>query len=207
MSEQPPAGFDRAIAEFYSRAPEEDRLTQGGSLLEAARTRELLEEMAPPPPGVILDVGGGAGAYSFWLAARGYQVHLVDASPRLIEEARRRAPQHSRLASCTVGDARAVDFPDRTADIVLLFGPLYHLTEAADRRRALEEAHRVLQSGGWLFAAVISRWASALDGLVRNLLQDPAFAAIVRRDIDEGQHRNPTARMDYFTTAYFHRPE
>ena len=59
----------------------------------------------------------------------------------------------------------------------------------------------------WLFAAAISRWASALDGLARNLLNDPQFAGIVRRDIDEGQHLNPTGRLEYFTTAYFHRPE
>ena len=38
------------------------------------------------------------------------------------------------------------------------------------------------------------------------LFQDPRFAAIVRRDLEDGQHRNPTDRLDYFTTAYFHRP-
>ena len=53
----------------------------------------------------------------------------------------------------------------------------------------------------------ISRWASALDGLSRDLFQDPRFVAIVERDLREGQHRNPTERLDYFTTAYFHRPE
>jgi SAM-dependent methyltransferase len=106
-----------------------------------------------------------------------------------------------------VGDARALDFPDRSADIVLLLGPLYHLTEATGRARALREAHRVLKPGGRLFAAGISRWASALDGLCRDLLQDPRFAAIVARDLADGQHRNPTERLDYFTTAYFHRPD
>ena len=38
------------------------------------------------------------------------------------------------------------------------------------------------------------------------LFQDPRFAAIVRRELEDGQHRNPTDRLDYFTTAYFHRP-
>jgi SAM-dependent methyltransferase len=91
--------------------------------------------------------------------------------------------------------------------MVLLLGPLYHLTSAADRGRALVEAGRVLRPGGRLLAAGISRWASALDGLVRDLLQDPAFAAIVERDVRDGQHRNTTGRIDYFTTAYFHRPQ
>jgi hypothetical protein len=42
---------------------------------------------------------------------------------------------------------------------------------------------------------------------LRDLFQDPAFAAIVEDDVRDGQHRNPTGRLDYFTTAYFHRPE
>lgn len=176
-------------------------------MLEAARTRQLIEELAPAPPGVVLDIGGAAGAYSYWLAGRGYTVHLIDASPRLVAEAQRRAAAGSALASYRVGDARALEFADGTANIVLLLGPLYHLTEAGARARALAEARRVLIPGGWLFAAVISRWASALDGLARDLFQDPRFAAIVRQDLDDGQHRNPTDRLDYFTSAYFHRPD
>jgi ubiquinone/menaquinone biosynthesis C-methylase UbiE len=172
------------------------------------RTRELIERHAPPPPATVLDIGGAAGAYAFWLADAGYTVHLLDAAPRLVAEAERQSAGHPRpLASCRVGDARSLDFPDRIADIVLLLGPFYHLTEAADRARALREARRVLQPGGRLFAAAISRWASSLDGLSRDLFQDPRFAAIVEQDLGSGQHRNPTDRLDYFTTAYFHRPD
>jgi hypothetical protein len=65
----------------------------------------------------------------------------------------------------------------------------------------------VLKPGGRLFAAAISRYASALDGLARNLLDDPEFERIVERDLQDGQHRNPTERLDYFTTAYFHHPD
>lgn len=208
MSEQPPPELDPTIAEFYARAPEESRLEQGAFLLEALRTREVIERHARRPPATVLDVGGAAGAYALWLVDAGYTVHLVDAVPRLVAEAQRRSAARSRpLASCRVGDARALDFPDRSADIVLLLGPLYHLAEAADRARALSEARRVLKPGGQLFAAAISRWASALDGLSRDLFQDPRFVAIVQHDVREGQHRNPTERLDYFTTAYFHRPD
>jgi ubiquinone/menaquinone biosynthesis C-methylase UbiE len=208
VSEQQPPELDPTIVGFYHRTPEEERLEQGPFLLEGVRTRELIERHAPRPPATVLDVGGAAGAYALWLADAGYTVHLVDPVPRLVAEAERRgATQSRRLASCRVGDARALDFPDQTADIVLLLGPLYHLTEAADRARALSEARRVLKPGGRLFAAAISRWASALDGLSRDLFQDPRFAAIVEQDLREGQHRNPTERLDYFTTAYFHRPD
>jgi len=207
MDEQAP-DFDSTIAEYYRQAPEERRLEQGPFLLEALRTRELIERHAPAAPATVLDIGGAAGAYAFWLAESGYTVHLLDPVPRLVAEAQRRSATHSRpLASCRVGDARTTEFPDASADMVLLLGPLYHLTAAQDRARALDEAARVLKPGGRLFAAAISRWASALDGLARDLFQDPLFAAIVEQDVRDGQHRNPTGRLDYFTTAYFHPPE
>jgi hypothetical protein len=46
-----------------------------------------------------------------------------------------------------------------------------------------------------------------LDGLARKLTLDPRFVAIRNRDLTDGQHRNDTERVDYFTTAYFHRPD
>jgi SAM-dependent methyltransferase len=106
-----------------------------------------------------------------------------------------------------VGDARDLSFNDGVADGVLLLGPLYHLTDVAERLRALPEVYRVLRSGGVMFAAAISRYASALDGVARNLFADPTFAAIVQQDLEKGQHRNETDNWDYFTTAYFHRPD
>jgi SAM-dependent methyltransferase len=91
--------------------------------------------------------------------------------------------------------------------MVLMLGPLYHLVVAADRRRALTEAARALRAGGILVAAGISRFASALDGLSRELLRDADFARIVDRDLRDGRHENPTDRLGYFTTAYFHHPD
>lgn len=200
--------MSRAIQDYYERAPEESRLSQGPFQLEEARTRELIHRFVAPPPGLVVDVGGAAGAYALWLAEAGYSVHLLDLMPRLVAEARRRSRAASRpLVSCRVADARALDMPAQCADIVLLLGPLYHLTEAKDRERALQETARLLKPGGWLFAAAICRWASTLDALARDLLQDPRFAEIVERDLLSGQHRNSTERLDYFTTAYFHRPD
>jgi SAM-dependent methyltransferase len=208
MGEEPLKDFDPLVSDYYDRAPEEIRLQQGPFQLEEARTRELILRFAPPPPGTVVDVGGAAGAYALWLAEAGYAVHLLDASPRLVAEARRRSSLAAQpLASCRVGDARRLTLPDDTADVVLLLGPLYHLTKAEDRLRALQEAARVLKPDGWLFAAGISRFASALDGLAHDILDDPEFAPIVEQDLRDGQHRNPTDRLEYFTTAYFHRPE
>ena len=194
--------------QHYETTEEAQRLFRGSGRLELARTQELIGRYLPPPPGVILDVGGGPGVYALWLAGLGYAVHLLDAVPRHVEQARQTAaaqPDHP-LASAAVGDARRLEHPDSSADAVLLLGPLYHLTERADRLRALREAWRVLRPGGWVFAAAISRFASALDGLFEGLLEDPVFAGIVAQDLTDGQHRNPTNNPAYFTTTFFHHP-
>jgi len=207
MSTQPPE-FDAAIAAYYRHSAEEHRLEEGPFLLEALRTRELIKRHAPAPPATVLDVGGAAGAYALWLASAGYTVHLLDPAPNHVAAAQRQsALSSSPLASCVIGDARNLPFSDECADVLLLLGPLYHLTSSADRARALSEAARVLKPGGVLLAAAISRYGSALDGLARELYDDPRFAAMVDQDLSDGQHRNATTRLDYFTTAYFHRPE
>ncbi|HKN58095.1 MAG TPA: methyltransferase domain-containing protein, partial [Gemmatimonadaceae bacterium] len=133
---------------------------------------------------------------------------LFDAVPRLVELARQRNENAAhQLAACSVADARALPEETESAAVVLLLGPLYHLVDEQDRQAALSEAIRVLRPGGVLITAGISRWASALDGLAREILRDPEFASIVERDLLDGNHLNPTNHLDYFTTAYFHRPE
>ena len=195
--------------EHYASGYEAQRLQSGSSQIELARTQELVMRYVPPTPAVIFDVGGGPGVYACWLAKQGYEVHLVDATPLHVELARQasQAQPDTPLASIEVGDARSLKRPDASVDVVLMFGPLYHLTERVDRLTALHEAHRVLRSGGLLLAVGISRFTSALDGLRQGLFDDPAFAQIVERDLADGQHRNPTNHPMYFTTAFFHHPK
>jgi ubiquinone/menaquinone biosynthesis C-methylase UbiE len=208
MTDQSPPPLDQAIHAYYDNAPEETRLAVGPGKLEEHRTRELILRHAPPPPLPVLDVGGAAGAYAVWLAERGYDVRLVDSSRRLVDVARARNERtERRLTSCDVGDARALAAANESAGMVLLLGPLYHLVEASDRQVALSEAHRVLRPGGVVVVAGISRFASTLDGLVRQLLGDPDFRRIAARDLLDGRHQNTSQRLDYFTTAYLHRPE
>jgi ubiquinone/menaquinone biosynthesis C-methylase UbiE len=194
------------IRAYYEAGQEQTRLT-GGVSIEFTRTQELILRHVPPAPAVIYDIGGGTGPYAFWLAELGYSVHLRDKMPLHIEQARQRMALHHALASLAVGDARKVDLPDESAELVLLLGPLYHLTEREDRVQALREAYRLLRLGGIVLGAGISRYASVLDGMNRGFLDDPVFREIVRTDLATGQHRNPDHRqLHYFTTAYFHQP-
>lgn len=192
----------------YESGQEAQRLSRGTGHLEFARTKELISRYLPPPPAVIFDVGGGSGVYAFWLAQQGYEVHLIDAVPLHIEQAWIASKsQSAQLASITVGDARQLNQASKSADAVLLLGPLYHLIERSERITALREAHRVLKSKGLIFAVGISRFASTLDGLFSGYLDDPDFVEIVQQDLIDGQHSNPKNHPAYFTTAFLHHPK
>jgi ubiquinone/menaquinone biosynthesis C-methylase UbiE len=204
-----PDVLPKEALEHYEAGVEHERLARGPGSVERERTQAIILRDLPAPPAVILDVGGGPGVYATWLAAKGFDVHLIDAVPLHVQQALEvsaRQPPFA-LKSAVVGDARSTRWPDKSVDAVLLLGPLYHLTERHERVMALREARRVLRSGGVLFAAAVSRYASVLDGLWRHLTDDPVFRKIVERDLEDGQHRNPSGNPDYFTTTYFHRPE
>ena len=196
------------ILQYYGEADEESRLETGWFKLEQARTRELILRHLPGVPATVIDAGGGAGAYACWLAGLGYRVHLIDVVPKHVEQARAKSAQQAEhpLASTEVGDARQLSHADGSADAVLLLGPLYHLVEKEDRLACLREAYRVLRPGGLLWGAGISHFASFFDSLTQGFFDDPAFAPIVERDLEDSQHRNPTDNPIYFTDAYFHRP-
>src|ERR1041384_1650879 len=51
------------------------------------------------------------------------------------------------------------------------------------------------------------RFASACDGIQGGDLRKAAFADCVERDLANGAHVPPPDHPEWFTTAYFHRPE
>jgi SAM-dependent methyltransferase len=196
------------MVDYYATGRELDRLARGIGPLELARTKELVVRYLPAPPVVVFDVGGGPGVYACWLALQGYEVHLVDAMPLHIQQARQAsaAQPDAPVATLEVGDARQLDWPDGCADSVMLHGPLYHLTERAQRLDAIRESARLLRPGGVLLAFAITSYASTLAGLVNWWVHDPGYFEMCRRELAEGLHLQPPDWPGLFTTAYFHRP-
>jgi SAM-dependent methyltransferase len=190
--------------DHYAHGREHARLSDGRGILERDRTKSLVARVLPPPPATVYDVGGGPGVYARWLADLGYDVTLIDPYPLHVEQA---AAEAARGVAFTVleGDARSLPAEDGSVDVVLLFGPLYHLIERSDRLLALAEARRVLRSGGLLAAAAITRHASLLESVSLGRLEDPECLRVVDRAVATGHHE-PGIR-DGFTRAYFHRPE
>jgi ubiquinone/menaquinone biosynthesis C-methylase UbiE len=198
------------ILAYYDRGRERSRLSDASGRLELERVQSILRRELPPAPARLLDVGGGPGVHAAWLARDGYDVVLIDPVPLHVAQALAlSAGQPERPFAAEIGDARQLPARDASQDAVVMFGPLYHLLERADRIAALREAARVLRPGGLVAAMAISRFASLLDGTMHGwLATEPEFKAIVLDDLATGRHRSsrePDAR--WFTTAYFHRPD
>jgi ubiquinone/menaquinone biosynthesis C-methylase UbiE len=122
---------DEAVSGYYERSNEQGRL--GDASVALLRTRELLAGWLPTAPAEVLDVGGGAGVYALWLAAKGYVVDLIDPKEKHVDQARAASVQSAHpLRAVILGDARTLDRPDACVDAVLLLGP--HLPPWRGRR-------------------------------------------------------------------------
>jgi len=192
--------LEASVRAYYDRGGEIDRLAEGAGRLEFLRTQDVLRRVLPPAPAAVLDVGGGTGVHARWLAEDGYPVKLLDPVP--LHVTRAAAIPGVQAAP---GDARRLEEPDGRYQATLLLGPLYHLTDRADRITALREAARVTAPGGIVAAATISRYAGLYDTLARGRYIEPEVRRVTDIDVSTGVHQ-PFVD-DLFTTAYFHHPD
>jgi len=147
--------------EFYDANTEYEWRRLDRHRIEYGLTMRALKEHLPKPPARIGDIGGGVGRYAIELARRGYEVTLVDLSSKALAFAESKARESGvALAAYVHADAKDLNaIANRSFDVVLLMGPLYHLLSRPQRLRAVREARRVLRPGGKLFAAFIGRYS------------------------------------------------
>jgi 2-polyprenyl-3-methyl-5-hydroxy-6-metoxy-1,4-benzoquinol methylase len=105
----------------------------------------------------VLDIGGGPGRYSLYLAQNGCNVTLFDLSKVQIDFAKEKAKEMGLNIKTICGDARIIDtIINEEFDIVLLMGPLYHLSDEKDRIKTVETTLSLLKPKGILFTHFIS---------------------------------------------------
>src|SRR6201994_2081214 len=192
-----------AMRAYYERGEEEARLSvSAAGLLEFERTTEIVRRHLPPPPAVVADIGGGPGRYTHWLADLGYRVIHRDLMPLHVTQLRARA---GASVDSAVADARDLDLADGSVDVVLLLGPLYHLDQRRDRLRVLAEARRIARPGAPVFAAAITRWATRMDGVLRQRIYQriPGVEALMPA-LERTGHMPPLHPGSF--TGYAHRP-
>ena len=146
------------IKEYYKYFDEKNRLQKDSSgRLEYDMTIKILNKYLKENI-TILDLGGGSGIYSFYLANKGHKVYLADLSEKLIDEAKRESKEENNqnIISCDVVNAIDLSiYQDNQFDVVLLFGPMYHLLDEEERQKCVKEVNRVLKKDGLVLVSFI----------------------------------------------------
>jgi ubiquinone/menaquinone biosynthesis C-methylase UbiE len=113
-----------------------------GELVAETQARVLADFIGAVDRQQVLDVGTGTGRAALWLAKSGACVTAVDASEAMLAVARQRAAAERVDVRFQVGDAHALDFPDRTFDVVVCLRVLMH---TPGWRRSIAELCRVAE--------------------------------------------------------------
>ncbi|MCL2517624.1 MAG: class I SAM-dependent methyltransferase, partial [Oscillospiraceae bacterium] len=118
------------------------------SALEFHYTKKHLEGFITPDSRV-LEIGCATGYYGMYYADKCREYVGVDLFPPHIEIFKQKIIDNTLTnVSCQVGDALNLQtIPDSSFDVVLCFGPMYHLPPE-ERELAFAECKRVCKTGG-----------------------------------------------------------
>ncbi len=147
------------LSHFYGQYDEDGRTARSRhGQLEYSTTMTYIHRFAAERS-KILELGAGTGKYSIALAGEGMDVTAVE----LVESNLAVLRENSKgMANIQVfrGDATDLSrFSDNVFDVTLSFGPMYHLYEADEVNRAIDEAIRVTKPGGVMMFAFLSVFA------------------------------------------------
>ncbi|MGW2586640.1 class I SAM-dependent methyltransferase [Streptomyces virginiae] len=170
---------DRLTEQFYEGlGAHYDVITRGHRLdFWAGMYADLIERHGAPGK-KLLDLGCGTGKSSFELARHGFQVTGADASPQMLEVARRK--QDPEDVTFLQADVRALPDLGRF-DIVTTMGePFTHLGDESDLAKAFDCVARALAPGGlFLFDLPTAGFNDRLA--TRSTIDETEDAVVLRR--------------------------
>ena len=183
------------VQEVYRRYDEDSRLNKSNAARVEFLTTVRYIEKYLTPGAKILDVGAGAGEYSLHFARKGYWVSALELADANIAAFRAKMTDDDQI-DLVQGNALDLSrYESDSFDVVLLFGPLYHLHEETDKLRCIEEAKRVCKPDGKIFFAFISN-----DIVILTMQQAHSDYLI------DGDYNKETFRLDDFPFV-FHTPD
>lgn len=183
------------VQEVYRRFDESSRLNKNqASRVEFLTTVRYIEKYLRPGA-KILDIGAGAGEYSLHFARQGYEVSALELADANIASFREKLLPEDTI-DLQQGNAMDLSrYEDNSFDIVLLFGPLYHLHSEEDKLRCISEARRVCKPDGKMFFAFIAN-----DIVILTMQREHPNYLL------EGDYNKETFQLDDFPFV-FHTPE
>ncbi len=143
------------VSAIYDIFDESTRLSTKATQVEFLTTVRQIEKHLKPGM-KILDLGAGTGEYSLYFARNGLNVTAIELVEKHVMQIKEKI---NSSMSIEVFQGNAMDIymiEDKSYDIVLCFGPLYHLAKIEDRMKCIEEVKRVCKDNGKMFFAFIA---------------------------------------------------
>jgi len=174
--------------------------------LEFETTLHFLKKYLPKK-GLILDAGGGPGRYTIELAKLGYDMILLDLTPKLLKIAKKQIKKEgvqNKVKQIVEGsiDNLSVFENNKFDAVICLGGALSHLINKNQREKAIDELIRVTKKGAPIFISVIGRFALLTGELVR-FPEEIEIKEIFKRIRDTGNYLGTYG----FTSCHFYLPE
>ncbi len=162
---------EKNLIEYYNKFNEDKRLTRRHGIVEYETAmkyiRKYLKKIDSPK---ICDIGAGTGKYSIALANEGYDVTAVE----LVKHNLMTLKNNSNKVTAILGNATNLKMlKDNTFDMVLLFGPMYHLISDDEKIKALNEAKRITKENGYiLISYYMNEYALIKHGFIDRNIKD-----------------------------------
>lgn len=146
---------EERVSALYDIFDEGTRLASKATQVEFLTTVRQIEKHLKPGM-KILDLGAGTGEYSIYFARKGYEVTSIELVEKHVNQIKEKINDEMNIEAFQGNALELSTIKDNTYDIVLCFGPLYHLEKIEDRLRCTGEVKRVCKKNGKMFFAFIS---------------------------------------------------
>lgn len=159
------------LDKYYNKFNEDKRLNSRHGTIEFLTSIKYIQDILinKKNPKVI-DIGAGTGKYSLYLSELGYDVTAVE----LIKHNLKVIESKSDKIKCYLGNAIDLSrFENETYDLILLFGPMYHLISKEEKIKALMEAKRIIKDDGVIMISYCMKdYAIIKNGFIDNNIID-----------------------------------
>ena len=178
------------LEKYYNKFNEEKRLNSRHGQIEYRVTMKyihdaldtLMKENSFADRGElkVLDIGAGTGRYSVPISEEGYEVtavELVKYNLGILKE------KKSNVVAMQGNALNLKKLEDKTYDLTLLFGPMYHLLTKEEKIKALSEAKRVTKKGGYILVAyVMNEYAFVMYAIQENKMKECIENGMLSKD-------------------------
>ncbi len=172
--------------ELYKLFDEESRLKSRTGLVEKIATQREIDKLINANS-KVLDIGAGTGVYTIHLAKKVKEVISFEPSSTNFKVLKSKSKTYSNIKAYNKSSFDLEDLEENYFDLVLIFGPMYHLSNEKDRKDLLRQAKRVCKHGGHILISYINHNMVLISESINyntNIFSSPSYISEKQRLVD-----------------------